>query len=275
MGSEETLKRKADPDLASVGQSAAKRVRYEIMRDAPEMADLSLITIPHRSSYDDILTVIVSRGKLTKTFKVHKDLIAKRSPYFKSATAPDRWLEGKENIVRLTGHHPRTFEAYIECLYNPEADLLSIVDDFAKAHVDSFSTEPNFAKFHKFWTQDAMLQIFAEHWVLGDYLGDTTFKNRVIEKLHTDSELVLVWVNSTRYIVDNTGSTSGLYRWLVEQYHGMIVSASDMESKNKLIEKMPPSLLKEVLGLFAARSKQSDKVQKIDFKEFFDKEESG
>ncbi|KAI7154900.1 hypothetical protein KC349_g7335 [Hortaea werneckii] len=114
------------------------------------------------------LTVLVGGGE--KPFKVLKAILCAHSPFFQVASS-DRWLQGKENVVRLPKHDPDLFHVYVDWINTARLDM-----SFADQHLPPNSAEESS-------TVPTYYITLARTWVLGNYLGDQLFCNKVIDRI--------------------------------------------------------------------------------------------
>ena len=83
-------------------------------------------------------------------------------------------------------------------------------------------------------------------WVLGDYLMDTSFKNRVMKGLLFLRSLGLS-DEMVQYVIQRTADTSKLRQWAVERIYWSIRQCSKKTEQDDLMGKIPEQLLVEVL----------------------------
>ncbi|KAK6419060.1 hypothetical protein LTR95_017109 [Oleoguttula sp. CCFEE 5521] len=147
--------------------------------------------------YKDTLTVKVGMAPNDHIYTVHKDFIALRSTFFKSATSRG-WKKG-DTPVDLSEHDTISFEAYLHCVYakeilfeEPESSAdLSILADF-----------------------ENLLNLY----ILADKLGDLMTANYVIDELirRSDSRDALPCHSDTSHTIGEVAASSPLRRLLVD-----------------------------------------------------------
>ncbi|KXT04754.1 hypothetical protein AC578_9706 [Pseudocercospora eumusae] len=193
-----------------------------------------------RSSYSTVLTIHVGENEEAQSFIVHKDLAAQSSPYIKAATAPDRWIEGKENVISMPEQRPRAFQTYLEWLYNPEVDLGAAIRELAKDETTGIV---------EIMANCVFTNRLIECWVLGDYIGDVKFKNAVMRTMFKGG---IGWSPRTLHCVfEKTSQESVLQQWVIEAIYEIL---SDKETpkatKDKAIKALPEHSAKILLERF-------------------------
>jgi hypothetical protein len=129
--------------------------------------------------YENTISVLV--GDKKQLFTVYKDVICASSKFFKAACS-ERWIEGKEKKVSLPEVEPALFRSYVAWLYSGNYQLGVSKDDTVDA-------------------QDSALDTGVELYLLGDFLNDIRFRNKVMGKLASNdlrrfptlSKLEKVW----------------------------------------------------------------------------------
>lgn len=109
-------------------------------------------------------------GSDEKPFTVLKATLCLHSPFFQVASS-DRWLQGKENIVRLPKHDPDLFHVYVDWIYTARLDMRLADQHLPPNSAEETSRVPTY------------YLTLARTWVLGNYLGDQLFCNKVIDRI--------------------------------------------------------------------------------------------
>ena len=128
-----------------------------------------------RSTYASALTIIV--GQAEESFTIHEDTLCTCSKFFKATVSKD-WVEAQAKTVHLTEQEPWAFKIYLESQYADTTDILALATNRVKGITanEIKRAEKRNARF------DVGL-ILCQLWVLGDFLGDTSFKNDVMASL--------------------------------------------------------------------------------------------
>ena len=211
-----------------------------------------------RSNFADCLNVVVGEKDRERTFVVHKDLICQNSRFFKRATSSTRWIEARKNAVKLPEHEPDYFQLYLEGIYDPTANLLMLSGGPEKESV--------------LWSDEetrVVHQVLSRTWVLGDYLMDTGFKNRVMAALLSIRRRYF-GADLLRYIARNTAATSVLQQWAVEFVY-RCTQGTPVELQDKAVKNIPDSMLRAFLRR-SLRNGGKDKSEMIpaDSEDYFE-----
>ena len=109
-------------------------------------------------------------GSDEEPFTVFKAILCAHSPFFQVASS-NRWLEGKENIVRLPKHDPDLFHVYVDWIYTARLHM-----GLAGQHLPPNSAEES-SRVPTYYIT------LAPTWVLGNNIGDQLFCNKVIDRV--------------------------------------------------------------------------------------------
>lgn len=181
----------------------------------------TLLTVPgrsnNRSTYTDTISVLV--GPKQDRFTVHKDIICNHSIFFQTACSAT-WKEGQTGIVTLSHVEPYHFKIYVEHLYNESADLSDLATGLVNTQgLDSVGQKKAAT------TEEAALRLLCELWVLGDFLGDKSFNNDVMDRIPVMMEDYIKaktetgagnFADTAAYIIASAPVGSALNEWLVE-----------------------------------------------------------
>lgn len=189
-----------------------------------------------RSKYADTLSVIVGEGGDQRKFMVYEDLINQNSEFFKAATTSPQWIEASEKTVRLPEQSPSTFQIYLDALHNPNTELFVFIRPVF-ASLKSLSS----AQVEEYYIN------LTKAWILGDYIGDVRFRNRLMQALlkirkfspfHEFYELV----------AEKTKRDSPLQRWVVETlYRGFPRVAANPQQLEQDVMGLPETLSRQLL----------------------------
>ena len=178
------------------------------------------------------MTVLVGMDK--KSFIVHKDMICSRSSFFKAACS-GVWSEAKERKVELPDYSPPSFKIYLEWAYSQSADLGELARAAIQPGMRKYEGDQPISE-RKRRTCDVLCEL----WMLADYLGDNTCKNKVVDTLIKESNEKKIAVSSKAVsdVYKKTPSGCGLQRWLTDA----MLPIWTFEKLNKLSpsEEFPP-----------------------------------
>lgn len=161
----------------------------------------------------ELVTVHVGTGDDLKEWKIHKNVLIEKSPFFAAALEPGRWLEtqGEEAVVHLEEADPTAFSFVVEWMYQGTIGTEE-VGDMIKSRVDAklvpLKMLPNFnlwygnreagegfeaekGMFGKSLSEvreelDARALVWIELWKLADFLNMPKLANIVMLRLITE-----------------------------------------------------------------------------------------
>lgn len=138
----------------------------------------------HRSDFIDTFEVLVGQPNQQKSFTIHKNIICRRSAFFKAARSTC-WTDAKKP-TKLPGDQPAVFAAYLTCVYTNKVPVL------------------------KEWEEDFAL------YVLADKLQDTVSANLIMDSI-TDqiTQSFVPDVPTMGHAFDDTHENSSLRKLMV------------------------------------------------------------
>ncbi|KAK5717561.1 hypothetical protein LTR17_016004 [Elasticomyces elasticus] len=186
--------------------------------------------------FNDHIRVLVGPSK--KEFVVHKDIITRRSPFFKAATSA-RWNGTRP--IELPDDKPKVFAEYLHCLYVGELQLDQNVD-------------PENPKL--------TLHLACDVFVVADKLGDLTSMNLIIDAIVAWSDMVsyVPRVSDACYAYGVTTHGSQLRRLFVEYYmREAMISHVDTTTETGITE-FYGDVIKEFMESKTGPGKMAQKV---------------
>lgn len=178
-------------------------------------------------------------GEQEDTFTVHETLICEHAAFFKAACSGD-WKEGPTRTVRLSSSSPANFQIYLDWLYSHQQ--LDLTDLAMKSVEEAgLSCKQKLAENLALHHISKLINL----WVMGDYLMDTIFKNRVMDNIiwHELPKRRLVKLHMINRIITNTPRVSGLQRWVID-HTALLVDAAQLQAMR---EWLPPDVVFELL----------------------------
>ncbi|KAK4495195.1 hypothetical protein PRZ48_013522 [Zasmidium cellare] len=153
----------------------------------------------------DVVTVVVGKGDKETRFSVHKELLCSSSTFFRAATS-GQWKESVDKSIKLREALPFAFRIYVEWLYEPAGDILDAVHALRPIRTDTIPKKRQDEGY-------ALVKV----WILGDFLGDCGFTNRVMKRLmELDMNQGNMFTDTVvKMILKECPSGSVLYRWMV------------------------------------------------------------
>ncbi|KAK5113131.1 hypothetical protein LTR85_010949 [Meristemomyces frigidus] len=195
--------------------SAEKRTSFDALGDDSMQPEMKRA----KSKYTSTIMVLV--GEDEEAFTVHESLICGHADFFKAACSAE-WKEGQTRTVRLPPTKPARFQIYLDWLYSQQ--LLVVMDAVKKAlEQDDIPT-------HKDTQPLLLICELCQLWMLGDYLLDVTFKNKVMDNIlaHELPRRRLIMLPTIRTVIDGTPKDCGLQWWMVDHV-APLVEVSQLE----------------------------------------------
>ncbi|KAF1844021.1 uncharacterized protein K460DRAFT_357663 [Cucurbitaria berberidis CBS 394.84] len=203
--------------------------------------------------------VIVDEGESSKSFFVHKDLITRRSGFFRKALnsygkdGSLQWLEGEEGSVKLPEDEPAVFGSYAQLLYQGRLPIYekvpTITADDKKAFAGALSKVSN-----EEYLLLAKLYVFCEK--IQDVEAKGTLISAFVEatsRVRENGWRTFPTLQPIKYIYDGTTELDPIRGLLVDLY---VINAELSWVIGSRPEHCPPDFLHRVmLGMLADRKK--------------------
>lgn len=153
------------------------------------MARISLkLTIP-RPDYTKVITVLVVQEE--RSFLVHEATVCEKSPFFKAACNGERWASGREGVVTLPTHDPKSFDVFLHWVFTDKVDVELIREG-----------------------PQAVYAPLARILPLADFLGATALSNLITDELLKYSRTSTTWPGGTAF--QNLSRGTAVWRLLVD-----------------------------------------------------------
>ena len=197
----------------------------------------------NRSNYSATITVLV--GSNEEPFTVHEDIICARSEFFKAAVSKG-WREAEQRIVRLPKHRPAVYKAYLECLYDPNTDVLGL----ARSHADDLADDDD-GDIPKDPVKRKAGHGLVNLYILGDFVGDEVLRDQAFKSMVQGwNDHTLGWsVSAIRKIFENTSVNCGLQKFMAE----LLIRLKSPESVDTFAGVLPDCTLVILKAMIAER----------------------
>jgi hypothetical protein len=149
-------------------------------------------------------------------------MICASSKFFKAACS-ERWIEGRAKKVSLPEVEPAIFRSYVAWLYSGDYQLEASKDDTTRV-------------------KDSALDKGVELYLLGDFLNDIRFRNKMMEKLASHDLLRVPSLSQLGKLWEHTTPNSPLRKMFVEDFI-MRMSRKDFTDSHK---SYPVRLLQDI-----------------------------
>ena len=219
------------------------------------MSETLLKLILSRLDFVETLHVVVGSGDHRTSFVVHKDIISRRSPFFKAASSA-RWATDKHKTIELPDDEPTVFSICLQAMYQNTVAAAKVEDP--PVHQHTFSP-------------------LAEAYILADKLGDLTTCNLIVDEiirygdehntLPNESTVKIVWEKSIensplrRLLIDCFVHDAGTTAMAdIDEYpHGFVCS---MLKEYKRLKEEPEAEVKAVREVYF---RHIDKMEKCHY----------